>query len=167
MFASEHESVVPDILCVGKALGNGFPISAAVASSSVMDAWPASEGEALHTSTHLGNPMGCAAALASIAELEGRELPKRAALLGGRLESMLKALQSSGKVAGVRGRGLMWGVELHDAADARAAVEKALTKGVIILRSGVEGNVLSLTPPLTIPEADLELGVDVVASCIA
>ncbi|HEX5275872.1 MAG TPA: aspartate aminotransferase family protein [Candidatus Rubrimentiphilum sp.] len=167
MFACEHEALVPDILCAGKALGNGFPISAAIASPAVMDAWPASEGEALHTSTHLGNPMGCAAALASIAELEGRELPKRAAMLGSVLDSKLKPLLSSGKAAAVRGRGLMWGIELHDAAQARAAVEKALTKGVIILQSGAEGNVLSLSPPLTISQADLERGVDVVESCIA
>ena len=167
MFACEQESLVPDILCVGKALGNGFPISAAIASPAVMDAWPASEGEALHTSTHLGNPMGCAAALASIAELEGRELPKRAAMLGSLLESKLKPMQSSGKAASIRGRGLMWGIELHDAAQARAAVEKALTKGVIILQSGSEGNVLSLSPPLTIAQADLERGVELVESCIA
>ena len=167
MFACEQENVVPDILCLGKALGNGFPISAAIASPVVMDAWPPSEGEALHTSTHLGNPMGCAAAIASIAELEGRELPKRAAMLGALLESKLRPLQSSGKAAGVRGRGLMWGIELHDATQARAAVEKARTKGVIILQSGAEGKVLSLSPPLTISQADLERGVDLVESCIA
>jgi 4-aminobutyrate aminotransferase-like enzyme len=167
MFACEQESLTPDILCAGKAMGNGFPISAAIAAPAVMDAWPASEGEALHTSTHLGHPIGCAAALASIAELEGRELPKRAATLGRVLESKLKELQSSGKVAGVRGRGLMWGLELHDGARARAAVERALAKGVIILQSGPDGNVLSLTPPLTIPESELDRGVDVVAACIA
>ena len=167
MFACEQERVIPDILCVGKAMGNGFPISAAIASPGVMDAWPVSEGEALHTSTHLGNPMGCAAALASIAELESRELPKRAALLGERLETKLNGLRASGKVAGVRGRGLMWGVELHDAAHAHAAVNKALEKGVLILQAGEQGNVISLTPPLTISEADLDRGLDVVQTCIA
>jgi 4-aminobutyrate aminotransferase-like enzyme len=167
MFACEQEAVVPDILCLGKAMGNGFPISAAVASPGVMDAWPASEGEALHTSTHLGNPMGCAAALATIVELESRELPSRAATLGNRLGPKLNALHASGKVAGVRGRGLMWGIELRDAAQARAAVEKALTKGVLILQAGEQGNVLSLTPPLTISETDLDRGIDVVESCIA
>ncbi len=167
MFACEQEGVVPDILCLGKALGNGFPISAAIASPGVMDAWPPSDGEALHTSTHLGNPMGCAAALASIAELEGRELPKCAAQLGSLIEVKLKPLHSPGKAAGVRGRGLLWGIELRDAAQARAVVERSLTKGVIILQSGAEGNVLSLSPPLTISQADLERGLDVVESCIA
>jgi 4-aminobutyrate aminotransferase/(S)-3-amino-2-methylpropionate transaminase len=167
MFACEQESVVPDIMCIGKAMGNGFPISAAIAASGVMDAWPGSDGEALHTSTHLGNPMGCAAALATIAELEGRELPQRASTLGSGLGAKLNALKTSGRVAGVRGRGLMWGIELHDAQQARGAAERALGKGVIILQSGVEGNVLSITPPLTISQADLDRGIDVVESCIA
>ena len=69
-FAAEYEDVVPDIICIGKAFGSGFPISAAAARPEVMDAWPVSDGEALHTSTYLGNPMGCAAALATIGEME-------------------------------------------------------------------------------------------------
>jgi len=65
-FAVEREGVVPDILCIGKAMGSGFPISAAAGTSQVMDAWPISGGEALHTSTYLGHPLGCAAAVATI-----------------------------------------------------------------------------------------------------
>ena len=68
--AVQREAVVPDIVCVGKAMGSGFPISAIIARSSIMDAWPVSRGEAIHTSTYLGNPMGCAAALATFDELE-------------------------------------------------------------------------------------------------
>jgi 4-aminobutyrate aminotransferase-like enzyme len=166
MFASDHEQVVPDILCLGKALGNGFPISAAMAPSEIMDAWPVSEGESLHTSTHLGNPLGCAAALANIAEIEGRGLPERAAALGESLGARLSTLRSPGKAVDVRGRGLMWGIELRDAAQARAAVERALKGGVIILQSGTEGNVLSLTPPLVISEPELMRAIDVVEACL-
>ncbi|MBV8117332.1 MAG: aspartate aminotransferase family protein, partial [Candidatus Eremiobacteraeota bacterium] len=78
-FAVDREGVVPDILCIGKAMGSGFPISAIVAKAEIMDAWPVSMGEALHTSTYLGNPMGCAAALATFDEMQARELPERAA----------------------------------------------------------------------------------------
>lgn len=166
MFACDYEHVVPDILCLGKAMANGFPISAAIATPDVMDAWPPSEGEALHTSTHLGNPMGCAAALASIAEIETRDLPKRAAELGAALGSRLEDLRASGKVADVRGRGLMWGIELHDAAHARSAVERALQRGVIILQAGEAGTTLSITPPLVIPEDELMRAVDVIESCL-
>jgi acetylornithine/succinyldiaminopimelate/putrescine aminotransferase len=69
-FACEHNSVVPDIICLGKALTGGFPLSACVGRADVMDAaWPASQGEAIHTSTFLGHPVGCAMALAQIAEI--------------------------------------------------------------------------------------------------
>ena len=166
MFAVEQEHLVPDILCFGKALGNGFPISGAIATPEIMDAWPVSEGESLHTSTHLGNPMGCAAALANIAEIEERELPQRAAALGELLGARLNTLRASGKAAGVRGRGLMWGIELRDAEQARSVVERALKEGVIILQAGTEGNVLSLTPPLVISQAELNHAVDVVESCL-
>lgn len=166
MFACDYENVVPDILCLGKAMANGFPISAAIATPDVMDAWPASEGEALHTSTHLGNPLGCAAALATIAEIEARDLPKRAGELGAALGSRLEELRASGKAADVRGRGLMWGIELHDAAQARSAVERALKRGVILLQAGEEGNALSITPPLVISEDELMRAVDVIESCL-
>src|SRR6266496_761007 len=77
-FACEHSETVPDILCLGKALTGGFPLSACVGRSDVMDAaWPPSTGEAIHTSTFLGHPVGCAMALAQIAEIEARKLVER------------------------------------------------------------------------------------------
>ncbi len=91
-FAVDRERVVPDILCVGKAMGSGFPISAAIGRAPVMEAWPLSTGEALHTSTHLGNPLGCAAALATIDELERGNLPARAARLGRTLGARARSL---------------------------------------------------------------------------
>ena len=78
LFAIERDGIVPDILCVGKALGNGFPISAAIGRAAVMAAWPASSGEALHTATFLGHPIGCAAALATLDEIERLHLVQRA-----------------------------------------------------------------------------------------
>src|SRR5690606_28100085 len=68
LFACEHSGVVPDLICLGKALTGGFPLSACVGKAAVMDAWPESQGEALHTSTFLGHPVGCAMALASLEE---------------------------------------------------------------------------------------------------
>ena len=162
MFACEHEGVVPDILCLGKAMANGFPISATVARPDVMDAWPVSAGEALHTSTYLGNPMGCAAALANIGELQRLKLPQRARELGNALGDRLSTLRDSGKALDVRGRGLMWGIELADDAQAQSVVIEALKRGVILLQAGVRGNVLSITPPLIISERQLFRGMDIV-----
>jgi acetylornithine/succinyldiaminopimelate/putrescine aminotransferase len=72
-FASEHVEVAPDLICVGKALSGGFPISACIGNAKWMDkAWPESTGEAIHTSTFLGHPVGCAMALANIAEIASK-----------------------------------------------------------------------------------------------
>ncbi len=167
MFACEHESVRPDILCAGKALSGGFPISAAIGSGEIMDAWVPSQGEALHTSTFLGNPMGCAAALANIDELENRRLPQRAAKLEGVMRERLRELARCEAVAHVRGRGLMWGIELHDGARAASIVRRALAAGVILLQSGLRGEVISLSPPLSIEDAQLERALEVVIAKIA
>jgi 4-aminobutyrate aminotransferase-like enzyme len=166
LFACEHEGAVPDILCIGKAMANGFPISAAVARPAIMDVWPESPGEALHTSTYLGNPMGCAAALANLGEIERLDLPRRARELGAMLGARLDGLRSNANVADVRGRGLMWGIELRDTKSAEQLVRSALKQGVILLQAGPQGNVISLTPPLVIPEQQLLCAVDVIEACI-
>ncbi len=162
LFACEQDGALPDILCIGKALANGFPISAAIARPAIMDVWPESPGEALHTSTYLGNPMGCAAALANLGEIERMQLPERARRLGAVIGPRLQVLRDEGKAAGVQGRGLMWGIEFSDARRAGLLVRDALKAGVILLQAGPEGNVISITPPLVIPEEQLLHAVDVI-----
>ena len=126
-FACEHAATVPDLICLGKALTGGFPLSACVGRADLMDAaWPPSSGEAIHTSTFLGNPVGCAMALAEIREIEARELVRRSAELGRILLSRLSDLapRPSGLQLAVRGLGLLAGVEvrLPDSSPATAAV---------------------------------------------
>ncbi len=166
LFACQYEDVVPDIICVGKALANGFPISATIARPDIMDVWPVSPGEALHTSTYLGNPMGCAAALANIGEIERADLPARARQLGAELGSRLLSLRAEGKALDVRGRGLMWGLELADGSVAERAVKDALRAGVILLQAGPQGNVLSITPPLVITQRQLFRAVDILSEIL-
>lgn len=170
-FASEAP---PDILCVGKAMGGGFPISACVSTPAIMAAWGPSQGEALHTSTFLGNPLGCAAALAAIAEIEERGLVARCAALGEWLRPRLEALhERRPAIHRVRGRGLMWGLELRDAAGrpdgtaANRAVLQALRRGVILLPAAPHGNVLELVPPYTITEEQLEFALGVLEESVA
>lgn len=166
-FAVDRESVIPDILCIGKALGSGFPIAAAVGRPDVMDAWPVSNGEALHTSTYLGNPMGCAAALATIDELESRQLPERAAALEPLVGARLRALASRhAAVAGVRGRGLFWGLQLNGPAAAEATVKQALRGGVILLQSGTAGDVVTIAPPLVISDRQLERAFEILEAAL-
>jgi 4-aminobutyrate aminotransferase-like enzyme len=159
-FAVNSEGVVPDILCIGKAMGSGVPISAAIGRPEIMNAWPPSTGEALHTSTFLGNPLGCAAALATLEEMQRLALPARAARLGAHLEPRLDALRSHSSVVDVRGRGLLWGVQLHDAKTTFAVVKGALARGIIVSQSGIDGDTIAMNPPLVIEEAQLDRAVD-------
>ncbi len=131
-----------------------------------MDVWPVSRGEALHTSTYLGNPMGCAAALAQIGEIERLGLPNKARQLGTVLASRLDPLRANGKVVDVRGRGLLWGIELTDGAAAETVVKAALKAGVILLQAGPQGEVLSITPPLVITQRQLFRAIDIITECL-
>src|SRR5439155_2519132 len=114
-FACEHFATVPDIICLGKALTGGFPLSACVGRADLMDAaWPPSDGEAIHTSTFLGHPVGCAMALAQIAEIEARALVQRSAGLGAFLRQALRSEISNPQFQiTIRGLGLLAGLELR------------------------------------------------------
>ena len=122
LFACEHSGVVPDIICLGKALTGGFPLSACVGRADIMDAWPPSSGEALHTSTFLGNPLGCAMALASLKTHAEPGVAKQVREKGAKLKTALQSI-SSPSIGNVRGVGLMIGVEIVDP-DAPANLEK-------------------------------------------
>lgn len=161
-FACEHSDTVPDLICLGKALTGGFPLSACVGKAEVMDAWPRSAGEALHTSTFLGHPVGCAMALANIQEIWARNLAERSTRLGERLlKELLRIPAPKGLELSARGMGLMVGLEVRDAQRQPATeivfeVAKAmLREGFICLPEGEHGNVISFTPPLTIQESEL------------
>ena len=167
-FACEHSAVVPDLICLGKALTGGFPLSACVGRAEVMDAaWPASNGEAIHTSTFLGHPVGCAMALANVAEIRRRKLVERSARLGKLLQRELSKLSvATLKITGrARGIGLMAGLELWKE-DGTPATELSLRtiklliqRGFIFLPEGEHANVISFTPPLTISERQLHSAV--------
>lgn len=167
-FACEHSDVVPDLICVGKALTGGFPLSACVGRADLMDAaWPRSTGEAIHTSTFLGHPVGCAMALANIEEIRANKLVERSYRLGRFLLKELYKVQSSRfkVVSRARGVGLMAGLELlhEDGSPATEfslhVIKKLLHRGFIFLPEGEHANVISFTPPLTISERQLRSAV--------
>jgi len=170
-FACDHWQVRPDLICLGKALTSGFPLAACVGRAKIMDAaWPESTGEALHTSTFLGNPLGCRMALESLDLLEAEPWSKRVEKTGLYLEAGLRKLQGSSKHWGwMRGLGLMRGVEVLDAngqpdsARAGQLVEAMLARGIILLSGGVEQNVLSFTPPFVIEKAEIDFALDQLA----
>jgi 4-aminobutyrate aminotransferase-like enzyme len=163
-FACEHSSVIPDLICLGKALTGGFPLSACVGRADVMDtAWPASQGEAIHTSTFLGHPVGCAMALAQIAEIKRLKLCERSAKLGEFLLTKLSKVQSRKPKVVCRARaiGLMAGLELLNpdgspaTAESLRTIKTMLYRGYILLPEGEHGNIISFTPPFTITKPQL------------
>jgi 4-aminobutyrate aminotransferase-like enzyme len=163
-FACEHPGVTPDLICLGKALTGGFPLSACVGRADLMDAaWPASTGEAIHTSTFLGHPVGCAMALAQISEIEKNALPEHSAGLGEFLLHALSTIQAPehNVDCAARGLGLMAGLELNLPGGKPATqmaldtIKKLLPRGYIFLPEGEHGNVISFTPPLTITKTQL------------
>ena len=156
-FAVEADGVRPDLLCCGKALGGGLPIAAVVGRAPVMRAWDR-PGEALHTSTFLASPLACATALATLEVMRRERLPERAVALGRTVERHAgEWRQRYRAVRAVRGRGLLWGIELTSARLAGRWVREALGRGVLVLPAGPEGNVVQLCPPLTITPPQLEV----------
>ncbi|MGE0787296.1 MAG: aspartate aminotransferase family protein [Sandaracinaceae bacterium] len=156
------DEVVPDLVCAGKALGGGMPISACFGKAEVMAAWGQPDQIPIHTATFAGHPLGCAAALASLQVIEDEGLVARAAEEGAALSASLRhRVGEHPCVRDVRGRGLMIGVELRDGRAALRTVARLLERGYLVLASGPTGAVLQITPPLTIDRALLDAFVDV------
>lgn len=166
VLASTRVGLRPDLVCLGKVLGGGMPLSALVGRRAVMDAWPDSPGEALHTSTFLGHPLGCAAGLA-VLEMVERGLPGCARELGDRLLARLEeALAGVPGVADVRGMGLLLGIELAPGKGV-AAAEALLREGILVLPAGDRGEVVELSPPAVLTEEQERVAVEVLARTLA
>ncbi|MCS7089659.1 MAG: aspartate aminotransferase family protein [Verrucomicrobiota bacterium] len=174
-FACEHSGVIPDMVCLGKALTGGFPLSVCVGRADLMDmAWPPSSGEALHTSTFQGHPVGCRMALAQLAVLRELRLPCRARQVGAWLVRQLELLPPvSGLQWEVRGQGLMVGLEVRHV-DGRPATDvvlealkQMLARGFLLLPEGPAAEVLAFTPPLTIEHSYLQKAVEALGESLA
>jgi 4-aminobutyrate aminotransferase / (S)-3-amino-2-methylpropionate transaminase / 5-aminovalerate transaminase len=174
-FAVNHEGVVPDIMTLAKGIAGGMPLSAITGRADLLDAvHPGGLG-----GTYGGNPVACAAALASIGSMEEYDLAGRArnieALATGRLRELQGELAGAGKavIGDVRGRGAMLAIELVQAGSkepnpdlTKAVAAACLKEGVIILTCGTYGNVIRLLPPLVITDDLLNDGLDVLAAAI-
>ncbi len=169
-FACEDESVVPDLITTAKALAGGMPLAAVTGRSDLMDG--------VHSGglggTYGGNPVACAAALASIRTMEDEGLAEAAGRIGQTIGSTFRALQADlPGIGDVRGRGAMMALELvrpgtlePDAEATRRIVQACHQAGVIVLSCGSFGNVIRLLPPLIIDQALLADGLDVLASVV-
>jgi 4-aminobutyrate aminotransferase/(S)-3-amino-2-methylpropionate transaminase len=172
--ACSHEGVVPDVVCLGKALGGGVPISACLMRPRVARAVERAGCEAPHTSTFLGHPLGCAAGLAVLSEIDRRGLLAAASAVGGVIAAWAADWKARFPlVRDVRGRGAMVGVDLarpdgSPASDAAGAVlGRCLDLGVILLAEGPASNVLAFTPPLAVAGRDLDVAMSIVERALA
>ncbi len=141
--------VLPDLLCLGKALGGGYPISACIGRADCMQSWAAHGGSFVHTATHFGAPYAVAAAN----------------YVMGEMPAWLDHVRTAGAAhrrPHWTGRGLMIGVPLPDAASALRAMSRLAARGVLVLTGGMRGNLLTLSPAYNIEAADLEIALDAV-----
>ena len=169
-FAFEHSGVVADAVSMGKPLGGGLPLSAVVGRRELLDA----DAFALYTLG--GSPVPAAAGLAVLDVLEGEDLLANAERMGARLLDGLRSLQAEHPLIGdVRGKGLMVGIELVTdrttrepaAKEAARLVYRCFELGLLVIYCGLAGNVIEMTPPLTIGEAEVDEALDVLDRALA
>ena len=171
-FSVEHSGVKPDLITVAKSLAAGFPLSGVVGRAEVMDA-PDPGGLG---GTYGGNPVACAAGVAVMDVMRDEKLPERAMRIGSVVEERMRTWAGEHDLVGdVRAVGAMVGLELvrdrgsKEAADTETAkvLAAARDKGLIVLRCGVHHNVVRTLMPLTIPDDQLEEGLDILGSALA
>jgi 4-aminobutyrate aminotransferase len=166
MFACEHWGVAGDIICMAKGIANGLPLGAIIARASVMD-WPSGS----HASTFGGNPVACAAALATLRLIETRYLAN-ASRRGQQLrEGLLALAERFDCIHEVRGLGLMIGVEIHDGAGRPAhdlrdrIIDLAFHRGMLLLPCGA--STMRVCPPLCLTSRQAEIGLELLAQAFA
>ncbi len=164
MFAIEHEGVEPDIMLMAKAIAGGLPLAAFISRKELTEKWPAGR----HGSTFGGNPVSCAAALATIEVIEEEKLCERAQKLGDAwLKRLRKFAEGKSYIGEVRGVGLMIGIEFNDKNGgpskelADKVAERCLEHKMIVLTCGNAGQVIRLIPPLNISDADADKAMEI------
>jgi 4-aminobutyrate aminotransferase-like enzyme len=157
--------VTPDVVTLGKPMGNGYPVAAVIARRDIFDRL--ADGTRVF-STFGGNPVAASAAIAVLDVIEDERLVENAARVGSRLLSSLDALRTRfPAIVDVRGRGLLVGVELADPGLAERVVDDLRDNGILIGRTGREGNVLKIRPPLVFAEEHADMVVSAIESALA
>jgi 4-aminobutyrate aminotransferase/(S)-3-amino-2-methylpropionate transaminase len=173
LFAIEHSGVAPDLMTVAKSLGGGFPISGVIGKAELMDA-PVPGGLG---GTYAGSPLSCVAGLAVLKVIEEEKLLARAEVIGKIITDRLKKMAATNRfscIGDIRGLGGMVAVELvtdrtsrAPASDlTKALVYKAADAGLVLLSCGVSGNVIRFLPPLSISDATLNEGLDIIETTL-
>jgi putrescine aminotransferase len=157
MFACEHWGVAPDLMCLAKAFGGGVVPAGAVVGRREIFA-KLFDNPFLHTSTFGGNPLACAAALATINVLIEQKLPQRAAVLGERMLAGIReaAVGHEDIVTGVRGKGLLMAIEFRDHETGFELGKRMLDRGVLVSGTLVNARTIRIEPPLTLTDKEAD-----------
>ena len=172
MWGFEHAGVVPDVVCVAKAIANGLPLAALVSSRSLQERW----GKSAHGSTFGGNPVACAAGLAVLEVIREERLVENAAARGAELRAGLGRIAAEDdRIGDVRGPGLMVGVELVRSPDGREpdgdladrVMAACADAGLLVLLCGRQHQVVRWIPPLNVTAAEIAEGVEIFGETLA
>ena len=172
MFAVEHYGVEPDLMTMAKSIAAGMPLSAVVGKAEIMDA----PGPGMIGGTFAGNPLACAAGIATINYIEQEQLSDRAAKIGASVVARLKGMQEKFPLIGdIRSLGAMIGIELvkdretkEPAKEETAQItQECLSQGLIIISAGVYGNVIRMLMPLVIMDEQLERALNILEGAFA
>jgi 4-aminobutyrate aminotransferase len=160
MWSFEHAGIVPDVVCMAKAIANGLPLSALASSKALQERW----GRSAHGTTYGGNPVSCAAGLAVLEEIRERDLVANAASRGAELSAGLRAIAArDARIGDVRGPGLMVGVEFvtdratrePDGPTCEAVIQGCADEGLLVLSCGVQHNVIRWIAPLDVTSDEI------------
>ncbi len=165
-YTSSHE-ISCDIICLGKILGGGFPISSCFAKKDIMKSWDLGQVESLHTGTFFGHPLMCELSKETLLEIKENSLAEKAKQLGEFLEKSLKEkLSHSKKIKDIRIRGLMGAIEFKEDGLAAKAMFSLRENGLILIPSGKEARTLSMTPALNISKDTLEEAISILTQTL-
>jgi len=156
---SVRDEVTPDVICVGKALGGGLPVSACIAREDVMRAWGNPDREAIHTGTFYGDPLGAAAALATLDVIEQEGLVELSEKRGAAFAETLRGASLRG-VSEIRQAGTMLGLQLEAELRALSVTRALMERGYLVLPAGERADVVQLVPPATLSRARFDAFVD-------
>ena len=157
-FAADHFAVTPDIIVMAKGIASGFPLGAIAAPAALMAEW----SPGAHGSTFGGNPVCCAAAIATIEVINKEKLLKNASKLGGYLQQKLVKLKAKYPVIKeVRGLGLMIGVDFGDPAVVKKIMSLCLSNHLVLISTGGDGTVIRFIPPLIVKKKDIDRAVTI------
>ena len=163
-FAADHCGVTPDIMAVAKGIASGFPLSAVVAGKKLMQRWD----QGAHGTTFGGNPLSCAASLATIEVIQDQQLLAKSTATGAMALRRMRELAAGNRVIGdVRGFGHMIGVEFIDNKGGpndnacRKVIDYCLEKGLILIGCGLQRNIIRFIPPIITGEAEMDMALDI------